>query len=72
MQNSWNIKRKTGTSRFKGVTWDKREKKWRAQLPHKCKNIHVGDFTDELEAAKAYDQTAKKYRGPFAILNFDT
>ncbi len=33
---------------------------------HKC----IGPFTDELEAAKAYDNAAREYHGEFASLNF--
>jgi hypothetical protein len=70
LQNMWNIRRKRGLSGFKGVTWDKREKKWKVQLPNKCKNVNIGCFDDPVEAAKAYDETVKKYRGQFAVLNF--
>ena len=29
-----------------------------------------GYYADEIEAAKAYDRVAKKYRGEYAFLNF--
>jgi len=29
-----------------------------------------GYYADEIEAAKAYDRVAKKYRGEYASLNF--
>jgi hypothetical protein len=36
----------------------------------KIKNYHLGYFTDEIEAARAYDEAAKKYHDQFACLNF--
>ena len=34
------------------------------------KNVHVGNFEDEVEAAKAYDERALAARGKDAKLNF--
>jgi hypothetical protein len=72
-QNNYNrliIKRKDSSSKYKGVAWKEDRKKWRARLHFNGKLIFLGYFKDEIQAAKAYDQAAKKYYGQFAYLNF--
>jgi hypothetical protein len=71
-QNVWNSERgkNQGLSKYKGVTWDRRSKKWRAVLCADGKHIRLGYFTDEEDAARAYDRAALKYKGEFAVLNF--
>lgn len=59
-----------GSSRFRGVYWDKRANKWRVMLSHKGKRYMVGRFVDEVTAAKAYDEKALEIVGPDAYLNF--
>lgn len=63
-------KNRRKTSKFKGVHWHKRQKKWAAQITYDNKTYHIGYFIDETEAAKAYDTAAEKYHGRFASLNF--
>ncbi len=58
------------TSKYKGVHRNKRIKKWAAQITCDNKTYHLGYFTDETAAAKAYDKAAKKYHRKFASLNF--
>ena len=58
------------SSKYKGLSWRKQRKKWAVTICYKRKNIIVGYFEDEKQAAKAYDKAAKKYHGEFASLNF--
>ena len=70
-QNNWNRKfRKTGRSKYTGVTWDGRRDKWRADIYENRRKIFLGHFAAEEEAARAYDSAAKENRGEYAVLNF--
>lgn len=71
-QNMCHIRKRPGTkhSKFKGVCWKKKNRKWEAAIGFQKKRIHLGYFCSEIEAARAYDEAAKKYHGEFACLNF--
>jgi hypothetical protein len=58
------------SSRFKGVSFDKRADKWGADISPSGKHIHIGRFNVEAEAARAYDTEALELFGPDAYLNF--
>lgn len=57
------------TSQYKGVCFDKKSGKWQASICYKRKNIYLGQFAEEQEAAVAYNNAAKKYFKEFALLN---
>ena len=38
----------------KGFTWDKRHKKWLAQIKHNYKNIYLGRYDTIIDARAAY------------------
>lgn len=70
-QNMCNRQRRSGSSSgFKGVTWWKRDGKWKAQIGLAGKNHHLGYFSTAEEAARAYDDAARELHGEYATLNF--
>lgn len=52
--------RKGGTSQYVGVSWSKQSSKWDARIQIKGKIKFIGLFTDEQEAAQAYQNELKK------------
>jgi hypothetical protein len=63
-------RRSNSSSRFKGVGYYKRSRKWCAKISCMGERIWLGYFTDEVEAARAYDRAAVEYFGEYARLNF--
>ena len=60
------------TSGFRGVAWIKKDKRWRAMIKFDNKSIWLGQFTNKIEAAEAYNKAREKYYGDFAKLNLIT
>lgn len=71
-QNCWNNRKRkpNSLSKYKGVSFSKRGKPWKATLTVDGNWIYLGSYNSEKEAAKAYDKAAKKHFGEFAKLNF--
>jgi hypothetical protein len=59
-------KRTCKTSRFKGVWWHRKNKKWVADFWGR----YIGSFKLEEEAAQAYDDAARLHDPEYALLNF--
>jgi len=66
-QNSMNSNRQKGL--YRGVTWHKRDRKWRANIGANREKIYIGQFDCPHEAAKAYNKKALELHGEFARLN---
>ena len=69
-QNNRNVVSRKGISKYKGVHFNRINKKWLASIQLNGKTYHLGCFTDEIAAAKAYDEKAKILHRQFACLNF--
>jgi hypothetical protein len=69
-QNQHNQHSIRGISKYKGVSWIKKDKKWKTKIQFEQKSIAIGRFDSEIEAAKAYDKKAKELFGEFACTNF--
>lgn len=70
-ENTWNTRSlRKSSSKFKGVSYFKKNGKWRASISFKGKFISLGYFINEVDAAIAYDIAALKYYKDFGCLNF--
>lgn len=54
---------------YKGVYFEPRLGKYRVLIGVNYKSKHIGLFVDIKDAARAYNEAAKKYFGKFAYLN---
>lgn len=69
-QNQWNRKSNINcSSKYKGVTWNKQANKWHVQIQINNKNIYLGRFINEIDAAIAYNKKAIELFGKYAYLN---
>lgn len=59
------------SSQYKGVNKirDGRKKCWRATITYEKRQIKLGTYYHEVEAAKAYNEAALHYFGEFACIN---
>ena len=69
-QNGYNTVKKPGaSSRFKWVSFNKRDGRWHVKLRSGGTVVQVGSFNDEIEAARAANKAALTCHGEFAVLN---
>jgi len=66
-----NFKRSNATSKYIGVSFSRTERKWLAQInfPGERKTTRIGCFSEEEEAALAYNDFARELYEEFAVLN---
>lgn len=67
MQNAWNASvHRDSASGVKGVTWDKRLRRWRARLTQAGRRVEVARCKRKRDAIAAYRRAARELHGEFA------
>ena len=71
-QNMRAFRKKTqdASSKFRGICWNIRERKWTAHIGCDAKRKHIGYFHTEEQAARAWDAAALELGFPEEALNF--
>lgn len=62
-------KRTVATSIYKGVHWHKAAKKWQAKIRSDNKEIYLGLYAEEVDAARAYDMASERLHGEYGLRN---
>jgi hypothetical protein len=68
-ENNANRRKSGGSSRFKGVHFEKQTKMWRPEISFEGRRIRGPRLLTEVEAAAWYDRKALALFGDFAVLN---
>jgi len=69
-QNQYNKQPKHGcSSKYKGVTFERKSDMWQAQIQYKGINKYLGKYSTPEEAALVYNKAAIKKFGEYAFLN---
>lgn len=72
-QNSHNQRPQAGkSSRYKGVCWNRKAKKWVAGIRVRGKYRYLGAFASEEDAARAYTEAALAIQGEYAYAARET
>lgn len=59
-----------GCSLYKGVCKNRSNKRWRAVIYYKGHQYFLGSFSDEILAARRYDEASRMMFGDKGYLNF--
>ncbi len=59
-----------GRSKYIGVSWHKKTKKWQVQVSIEQRNRFIGHFDNEEDAAQAADEAKRKHGLVYSTFNF--
>lgn len=65
-----NNRRQGRSSKYHGVSWRNDSKRWRSWIKYKGKMKYLGNYKDEIEAAKVYDTECYRLFRKKDMLNF--
>lgn len=68
-QQNKGLKNVNKTSKYKGVSWDKKNKKWVVYSSIGGKTLNLGRYKTENEAAKSFNEFTSNMYGEHASLN---
>ncbi|MDD4804522.1 MAG: HNH endonuclease [Candidatus Pacebacteria bacterium] len=69
-ENIFNCRLTSNTiSKRRGITWDSKNKGWRARIGINYKSIYLGTFENKLDAIKARENAEIKYFGQYRRIN---
>ena len=68
-QNQSNSVSVGGSSQYKGVNWHDQNKKWLSRIGVDGKDVYLGCYKSEHDAARRYNEAAIKFFGEYARLN---
>jgi hypothetical protein len=58
------------TSEYIGVSWHRKNQKWEAKIRWgHWRRVHLGFFSEPIDAARAYNTAALELVGQFAVIN---
>jgi hypothetical protein len=58
------------TSEYIGVSWHRKNQKWEVKIRWgHWRRVHLGFFTEPIDAARAYNTAALQLLGQFAVIN---
>ena len=68
-KGAWRRPKTSSSSKYKGVSWNKKQKKWNAVININGGTIFLGSFYKEDDAGKAYNEAVYKFHEGEAFIN---